>query len=99
MPELGTCKLSRQPSLRLKQHLAHGWELDGESAGERGAATRAEERRGGGGGSAPFLGWCAGCAVGVGGGQARGRRRVAAACHHPSEPFAVAAFATTTLNP
>jgi len=39
MPELGTCKLSRQPSLRLKQHLAHGWELDGESAGERGAAT------------------------------------------------------------
>ena len=87
------------PAGRGSKYLAHGWELDGESAGERGAATRAEVRRGGGGGSAPFLGWCAGCAVGVGGGQARGRRRVAAACHHPSEPFAVAAFATSQQPP
>ena len=28
MPELGTCKLSRQPSLRLKQHLHHKMNTD-----------------------------------------------------------------------
>lgn len=80
------------------EYLAQGWELAGESAGGRSAATRAEQKQGGWGGSAPFPGWCAGCAVGVGGVEQGGEReRVAAACHHPHEPFAVTAFATTSL--
>jgi hypothetical protein len=73
---------------------------------QRSAAIRAEPRPGGGGrGSAPFLGWCAGCAVGVGGEQGWGAgREGAGSCGVPhtattirASLFAVASFATTAL--
>jgi hypothetical protein len=69
------------------------------------AATRAEqelgEPRGGEGAhSAPFLGWCDGCAVGLGvGGDGEGRGSCGVPLPPSARPFssAVASFATTPL--